>query len=130
MVGEHKKYSEKTYTIPGMEGVLTRRALNALHHLGIDPSDKESLESLAQWSTTDKLYTLNGAGKGTWVCVMNFARSNGVERASKSDTPCLSVALREARLKTAREYREAERAAELKRIEEQSYAVGSAWGDE
>ena len=123
MTSERKKYSEKTYTIPGMEGVLTRRAANALHNIDVDPSDKESLKTLALWSVADKLLKTYGVGKITRTHIINYVESNGIVYLGTPDTPCLSVALKEARLRDARERREAE----LKRIEEQSYAVGSAW---
>lgn len=123
MTSDRKKKVERMFTIPGMEGTLTVRAANALRNIGINPADKESLKTLALWSVADKLLKTYGVGKITRAHIINYVESNGIVYSGTPDTPCLSVALKEARLRDARERREAE----LKRIEEQSYAVGSAW---
>jgi len=129
MTSDRKKKVERMFTIPGMEGTLTVRAANALRNIDIDPSDKESLKTFSTRSVAGKLYMSAGVGKVTWAHIVNFAESNGVGR--DPNDPCRpDEAARAAWVLAAREHRKAEREAELKRIEEQSYAVGSAWGDE
>ena len=129
MTSKRKKRAEKMYDIPGMKGALTMRALSAFRNVDIDPSDMESLKAFSTRSVAGRIYMTDGVGKMTWAHIVNFAESNGVNR--DPNDPCRpDEAARAAWVLAARERREAERAAELKRIEEQSYAVGSAWGDE
>lgn len=111
---------EKRHHIPGMKGTLTTRAINALYHMGINPSDKSEVEKLGLSHHRGKLLHMEGVGRWTYMCIIDFLSDNDIPITFGDDAIPLGEALKRAKEK--RQHRE-----EQLRMQPEPYAVGSAW---
>jgi hypothetical protein len=116
----HHYTEEKRHRIPGMKGTLTTRAANALYHMGIDPSDKSEVEKLGLSHYREKLLYMNGVGRWTYTCIIDFISENGVSITFGDDAVPLGQALELAKKK--KQHEEAQLS-----MQPEPYAVGSAW---